>query len=281
MIRKRILCFGRPVTPYPDSDDRERPGDNLFTNCILALNPTTGALKWYFQFTPHDLRDRDATEPPVLIDTHYQGSERKLLLHADRNGFFYVLDRTDGKLLFSKKFVHRMNWSTGIGADGRPQLSAAYKASPNRRTGCPDDAANWGATAFNPATRLYYFETLEQCEPVGVSGSLKTSAHADETGEKYLRALNIDTGEVVWENPQPGHVLLKTWPGVLGTAGGLVFYSDPAGSFVAADANSGKSLWHFATNITMKASPMTYGIDGHQYVAIAAGSNVLCFGLSR
>jgi PQQ-dependent dehydrogenase (methanol/ethanol family) len=265
--------------PWPDSDDRNRPGDNLFTNCILALNPSTGALKWYFQFTPHDTNDRDATEPPALVDTEYQGQPRKLLLHADRNGYFYVFDRTDGKLLLHSQFVRVMNWSTGIDDAGRPVLSPAFKASHNRRTGCPDDAANWGSTAFDPQTRLYYFESLEQCQSGTLNGSLRTSAHLDETGQKYVRALNIDTGKVVWENPQPGHVLLKTWPGVLGTAGGLLFYSDPDGSFVAADAATGKPLWHFATNITMKASPMTFAIDGNQYVAIAAGSNILCFGL--
>jgi PQQ-dependent dehydrogenase (methanol/ethanol family) len=264
--------------PWPDSDDRTRPGDNLYTNSILALEPATGEMKWYFQFTPHDTNDRDATEPPVLVDTEYQGQQHKLLLHADRNGYFYVLDRTNGKILLHSQFVKIMNWSTGIDANGRPVLSPAFQASHNRRTGCPDDAANWGSTAFNPQTRLYYFESLEQCQSDTLNGSLRTSAHLDETGQKYIRAVNIDTGKVVWENPQLGHVLLKTWPGVLGTASGLLFYSDPDGSFVAADAKTGKLLWHFATNITMKASPMTFAIDGKQYVAIAAGSNILCFG---
>jgi PQQ-dependent dehydrogenase (methanol/ethanol family) len=265
--------------PWPDSDDRSRPGDNLYTNSILALEPTTGEMKWYFQFTPHDTNDRDATEPPVLVDTEYQGQQRKLLLHADRNGYFYVLDRTNGKILLHSQFVKTMNWSTGLDANGRPILSPAFQASHNRRTGCPDDAANWGSTVFNPQTRLYYFQSLEQCQADTLNGSLRTSAKLDETGQKYIRAVNIDTGKVVWENPQLGHVLLKTWPGVLGTAGGLLFYSDPDGSFVAADAKVGKLLWHFATNITMKASPMTFAIDGSQYVAIAAGSNILCFGL--
>jgi alcohol dehydrogenase (cytochrome c) len=108
---------------------------------------------------------------------------------------------------------------------------------------------------------------------------LRTSSHLDETGQKYIRALNIDTGKVVWETPQLGHVLLKTWPGVLSTAGGLLFYSDPDGSFVAADTKAGKPLWHFAANITMKASPMTFAIGRKQYVAVAAGSNILCFGM--
>jgi PQQ-dependent dehydrogenase (methanol/ethanol family) len=265
--------------PWPDSDDRTRPGDNLFTNCILALNPTTGGLKWYFQFTPHDTNDRDAEEPPVLVDAEFQGQPRKLLLHADRNGYFYVFDRTNGKILLHSQFVKVMNWSTGLDSDGRPILSPAFKASHNRRTGCPDDAANWGSTAFNPQTRLYYFESLEQCQPDALNGTLRTSARLDETGQKYVRAINIDTGKVAWENPQLGHVYLKTWPGVLGTASGLLFYSDPDGSFVGVDAATGKALWHFATNSAMKASPMTFAIKGQQYVAIAAGSNILCFGL--
>ena len=266
--------------PWPDSNDKNRPGDNLFTNCILALNPSTGKLKWYYQFTPHDTNDRDATEPPVLVDTSYQGQQRKLLLHADRNGYFYVLDRTNGKVLLHSQFVHVMNWSTGIDANGHPMLSPAFETSHNRRTGCPDDAANWSSTAFDPQTRLYYFESLEQCQSGTLNGSLRTSAHLDETGQKYIRAVNIDTGKVNWENPQLGHVLLKTWPGVLATASGLLFYSDPDGSFVAANARTGKPLWHFATNITMKASPMTFAVDDKQYIAIAAGSNVLCFGLA-
>ncbi len=265
--------------PWPDSDDRERPGDNLFTNCILALDPANGSLKWYFQFTPHDTNDRDATEPPVLIDTEYQAQQRKLLLHADRNGYFYVLDRTNGKVLLHSQFVRIMNWSTGIDDKGRPLLSSAFKASHNRRTGCPDDAANWSSTAFSPQTRLYYFESLEQCQSDTLNVSLRTSAHLDETGQKYIRAINIDTGKLAWETPQLGHVFLKTWPGVLATAGGLLFYSDPDGSFVAADAKTGKTLWHFPTNITMKASPMTFAIQGNQYMAVAAGSNILCFGL--
>ena len=265
--------------PWPDSDDRSRPGDNLYTNCILALNPASGTLKWYFQFTPHDTNDRDATEPAVLVDTNYQGQPRKLLLHADRNGYFYVFDRTSGKLLFHSQLVRHMNWSSGIDAGGRPVLSSAFKAARNRRTGCPDDAVNWSSTVFNPQTRLYYFQSLEQCQPDTLKGSFRTSAHLDETGQKYVRALNIDTGKIAWEVPQLGHVLLKTWPGILGTASGLIFYSDPDGSFVAADARTGKPLWHFPTNTTMKASPMTFAIDGHQYIAIAAGSNILCFGL--
>ena len=128
--------------PWPDGDDRDRPGDNLYTNCVLALNARTGDLKWHYQFTPHDLKDRDATEPNVLVDSVYKGKPSKLLLHADRNGFFYVLDRTTGEVLLAKPFLRRVDWATSIGPDGRPVVSDPR--------GCPSDAANWDSTAFSP-----------------------------------------------------------------------------------------------------------------------------------
>jgi PQQ-dependent dehydrogenase (methanol/ethanol family) len=265
--------------PFPDSDDSKRGGDNLFTNCILALNPDTGALKWHYQFTPHDIRDRDATEPPVLIDTRYQGRQRKLLLHADRNGFFYVLDRTNGQVLLSKRFLHRVNWATDIGSDGRPKLSIGHTSRSDREVSCPGDAANWSSTAFSPVTRLYYFLSLEECQPNEAAAHSLAAKRQTESGQKYLRAVDIDTGKVAWEIPQIGPVLMKTWPGVLATAGGIVFYSDPNGSFAAVDERYGKPLWHFPTNVLMKASPMTYMVDGKQFIAVAAGSAILCFGL--
>ena len=157
--------------PWPDGDDRDRPGDNLYTDSVLALNARTGEMKWYYQFTPHDLKDRDATEPNVLIDSVYKGKPAKLLLHADRNGFFYVLDRTNGKLLLAKPFLRRVDWAKSIGADGRPVV-----ADPR---GCPSDAANWDSTAFSPATRLYYFIALEEC--VG-----KPTGYPDQTGQRFL-----------------------------------------------------------------------------------------------
>jgi PQQ-dependent dehydrogenase (methanol/ethanol family) len=250
--------------PFPDGDDRDRGGDNLFTDCILALNPHTGAVKWHFQFTPHDVKDRDATEPPVLVDATYRGKPRKLLLHADRNGFFYVLDRTSGELLLATPFLRRVDWASGIGADGRPQV-----VDPR---GCPDDAANWSSAAFSPLTRLYYFLALEEC-----TGN--RMGYPDQTGQRFLRALNIETGKILWEVPQPDAAKAKTWSGVLATAGGLVFYGKPNGGFEAVDARDGKLLWRFETNVRMKASPMTFAYRGRQYVAVAAGPNILCFGL--
>lgn len=259
--------------PYPDRDDVDRPGDNLYTDCILALDPQTGALKWYFQFTPHDTADRDAQEPPVLIDTKYRGKQRKLLLHADRNGFFYVLDRTTGELLLAKSFLKQLNWATGIGSDGRPQLAKHSEATLTRERGCPDNAANWSSTAYSPATRFYYVMTLEACH------SPEQPGHVAEPSERYLRAIDIDSGRIAWEIAQPGPVILKTWSGVVATASGIVFYSDPNGAFVAVDEGTGKTLWHYDTNVGMKGPPMTYAVDGKQFVAVTAGSVLLSFAL--
>ncbi len=250
--------------PFPDSEDRDRQGDNLYTDSILALDAKTGEMKWHYQFTPHDLLDRDATEPPVLVDRLYKGKPRRLLLHADRNGFFYVLDRTNGEVLLAKAFLKRVDWASSIGSDGRPVV-----VDPN---GCPSDAANWSSTAFSPLTGLYYFLALEEC--VG-----KPTGYPDQTGQRYLRALNIETGEIVWEVAQPGPARAKTWTGVLATAGGVLFYGKPNGGFEAVDQKNGHTLWHFPTNVRMKAPPMTFEVGGAQYVAVAAGPNILCFGL--
>jgi PQQ-dependent dehydrogenase (methanol/ethanol family) len=248
--------------PFPDSKDTDRGGDNLYTDSILAMNPANGALKWHYQFTPHDVSDRDATEPPVLVNTVYLGRPRKLLLHADRNGFFYVLDRVTGELLLAKPFLRRVDWASEIGPDGRPRVQDPR--------GCPDDGANWSSTAYSPVTRFYYFLALEEC--VG-----DRMGYPDQTGQRYLRAVNIETGAIVWEIAQPGPAKAKSWSGVLATAGGLVFYGKPNGGFDAVDAKSGEILWHFPTNVRMKASPMTFSVGGKQYVAVAAGPNILCF----
>ena len=250
--------------PWPDDDASDRGGDNLYTNCILALDPATGKLKWHYQFTPADVADRDATEPPVLVDTIYKGKARKLLLHADRNGFFYVLDRVTGQVLLTKAFLRKVDWASGIGTDGRPIVVDPL--------GCPDDAANWDSAAYSPVTRLFYFLALEQCVDGG-------HGYPDQTGQRFLRALNIETGGIVWEVPQPGAAKAKTWSGVLATAGGVIFYGKPNGGFEAVDERNGKFLWRFETNTRMKASPMTFEFKGKQYVAVAAGPNILCFGL--
>ena len=267
--------FWATGNPWPNSDDRERGGDNLFTNCVLALDPATGKLKWHYQFTPHDVRDWDATEPNVLVNAKFRGQERKLLLHADRNGFFYVFDRTNGKLLLAEPFVRRMTWASGVGADGRPALL------PESSVVCPDHATNWNGTAFSPVTRLYYVMATEKCSVRLLPGSWNTGRPAEEPGKKYLRALDIETGKIAWEIPQVGPTDGKRVAGVLATAGGLLFYGDPAGYFLAADERNGKTLWRLPLNATIKTSPMTYTAGGQQFVALAVGSNVLSFGLTE
>ena len=250
--------------PWPDSDDRDRPGDNLYTNCVLALAATTGEIKWHYQFTPHDVKDRDATEPNVLVDTTWRGTPAKLLLHADRNGFFYVLDRTTGEVLLAKQFLRRVDWASSIAPNGRPVVVDPH--------GCPSDAANWHSTAYSPRTRYYYVIALEECTG-------KPTGYPNQTGQRFLRAIKIDSGDIAWEVPQPGPARAKTWSGVLATAGGLVFYGQPNGGFAAVDETNGKTLWRFETNARMKASPMTFTLNGKQYIAVAAGPNILCFGL--
>jgi PQQ-dependent dehydrogenase (methanol/ethanol family) len=268
--------------PYPATDGDEREGVNLYSNCVLALEAKTGKLRWYYQFTPHDLHDWDATEPLVLVDTNYEGRDRKLLLQANRNGFLYVLDRTNGKLLFSKPFVKKLNWASKIGADGKPQLLAANKPTKAGIKTCPSvrGATNWYSTAFNPDTKLFYVMAVEDCSIYKQSQNGGYEGYRDpaDPGLKYLRALDISSGEVVWEIPQLGPQEAN-YSGVLSTSGGLVFYGETGGGFAAVDARTGKTLWTFKATQPWKASPMTYVMNNRQYVAIASGGNILSFAL--
>ena len=265
--------FWATGNPWPNSDDSERGGDNLYTNSVLALDPDTGERKWYFQFTPHDIYDWDATVPNVLVDADFRGEPRKLLLHAGRNGFFYVLDRADGELLLAKSYMHRLTWASGIDADGRP----VRLPPPNVR--CPDHATNWQGTSFSPATGLYYVIALESCRVSLSAGSWKKERPEAPPGQKYLRAIRIETGEVAWEVPLVGPSSGKRGAGLLGTAGGLLFYGDPSGYFVAVDELDGKTLWRIPLNAIVKTSPMSYSVNGQQFVALAVGSNIMAFGL--
>jgi PQQ-dependent dehydrogenase (methanol/ethanol family) len=264
--------FWTAGNPYPDGDDRTRPGDNLYTNCILALDPGTGAIKWFYQVTPHDMHDWDATSPVVLVDASYQGRQRKLILYANKNGFFYVFDRTDGHVLLAKPFV-RVNWATGIGADGVPQRVA------EKGIVCPEAGTNWGATAFDPSTHFYYLMANEKCDVDLSAANPSGKPIKEEEARKYLEAIDISDGTVAWKIPELGPAEGKRNTGILATSGGLLFFGDPSGNFVAADARNGKPLWHFPTNGENKASPMTYSVDGKQYVGLAVGPNILVFGL--
>ncbi len=268
--------------PYPDTDGTERKGDNLYTDSVVALNPKTGQIKWHFQFTPHDLWDWDATEPLVLVDEDFQGKPRKLLLQANRNGFFYVLDRTNGEYLLGTPFVKRLTWATGLDPKGRPIVNEKAKPTMGGTVTCPAvrGATNWYSTAYNPQSKLFYVMAVEDCNLYRQAGSWFVPYNDPANPpQKILRALDIQTGKIVWEQVQIG-APESNYTGVLSTAGGLIFYGESGGSFAAADAKSGKTLWHFNTSAVWKASPMTYTVHGKQHVAIAAGGNILSFTLS-
>jgi alcohol dehydrogenase (cytochrome c) len=255
---------------------------------VLAIDPNTGKLKWYFQFTPHDLFDYDATETPVLADLDQEGAPLPLLLQANRNGFFYALDRTNGKFLHAAPFVEKLNWATGIDGSGRPIPSGKIPSADGTLI-CPgiDGATNWFSPSYDPQTQLFYVMALESCNIFFASPKpfvkgqtyydTGTKRVPDEHAQKILLALSVPDGKVIWRYPQTGAG--DSWGGILTTAGGLVFFGDDAGSFEAVEAASGRPLWHFNTGQRMRASPMTYEIQGIQYVVIAAGSDVFSFAL--
>jgi alcohol dehydrogenase (cytochrome c) len=247
-------------------------------------------LKWYFQFTPHDLYDYDANETPVLVDIPSKNEAQHLLVHADRNGFFYVLDRTNGKLLNALPFVEKLNWAKLIDASGRPVLSGRIPTAEGTYI-CPgiDGATNWFSPSYNPETGLFYVIALESCnlffaKPTPFARGetfydTGTKLPPDEHAQKTLMALSVPDGKAVWRLPLVGHG--DSWAGTLTAAGGLVFFGDDAGSLEAVEAATGRALWHFNTGQRMHASPMTYAVDGVQFISIAAGSNLFTFSLSH
>ena len=274
--------------PSPVFDGAPRPGDDLYANCVLALDADTGKLKWYFQFTPHDLFDYDATQTPVLIDAIYQGSRRKLLVQANRNGFVYVLDRSNGKFLSATRFVERLNWASGIDPSGRP-IRTGVEPTADGTVTCPGmiGATNWFSPSYNPSTHLLYFMALEQCETLFVKpqrfeegqefyATGAKHAHGD-VAQEILMAFDPETQQFRWRYPQIG--LGNSWGGTMTTAGGLVFFGNDSEAFEAVDAETGKPLWHFTTGQSMHASPMSYAVEGKQYVAIACGSDLFSFAL--
>ncbi|MGH9630760.1 MAG: pyrroloquinoline quinone-dependent dehydrogenase [Bryobacteraceae bacterium] len=275
--------------PWPDFYGGHRPGDNLYTDSVVALDAKTGKLKWYFQFVPHDVWDWDANETPVLLDANWKGQPRKLLIQANRNGYHYVLDRVTGEFLHARPFVKKLDWAKGLDAKGRPILTPGKVPSPGGTKICPSvrGATNWMSPSYNPETGLFYVVTLEQCDiyvasakdPVPNSGFRGTGSEGipTEPGEFSLRALDALTGEVKWDFPMPGPGTM--WAGTVATAGGIVFTGDDDGNLVALDAKTGKDLWHFATGHTLYASPITFEAEGKQYVTIAAETNIFTFGL--
>jgi alcohol dehydrogenase (cytochrome c) len=283
--------FWATGNPGPDYNGDERKGDNLYSDCILALNPHTGKLKWYFQATPHDIHDWDATEPLAIVDRDWQGTPRKLLLQANRNGFFYVLDRETGKLLLGKPFIENINWARDLDARGRPILLPLPPGpTPKSTRVCPSvfGATNWFSTTYDAATGYYLVQTFDQCSIFSERQTEEWEAGRNYSGgsqrlvpneprREILRALDVTTGDTVWKLQETGEA--TSFGGTLGFGNGVVFLSGDDGVFTAVDSSNGKQLWQFQTNTQIKASPMTYVFDGKQYIAVNAGQNIIAFGL--
>ncbi len=282
------LLYWPTGNPCPDLNGDRRPGDNLYTNSVVALQPRTGELKWHFQFTPHDTHDWDAQEPLLLIDEDFRGRSRKLLVQGNRNGFFYVLDRTNGQFLLGKPFV-RQTWAEGLDDSGRPIVLPNTDPTEDGTDVCPAirGATNWWATSYHPGTKLFYLLVHESCMTYtkndrdwqrGRSWLGGTVRLADGSrNQKFIRAIDIHTGDIAWSYAQTGNA--QTYSGVLSTDGDLVFFGEDSGAFAALDAESGEPLWHFQANQDWKASPMTYMVGGRQYVAIASGLGFWAFAL--
>ena len=282
--------FWTTSNPSPDFEGGGRPGDDLYTDCVLALDPETGKLKWYFQFTPHDLFDYDATETPVLLDTTYKGMPRKLLVQANRNGFIYTLDRLTGTFLSAVPFVEKLNWATGIDSKGKP-IRTGVKPTPEGTKVCPGfaGATNWYSPSYNQSTHLLYFMALESCQAFFSAAEPERFREGEtfystgvkgiptENWQKILLAYDVTTEHIAWRYPQTGRG--HSSGGTMTTAGGLVFFADDAQNFEAVAAKDGKPLWHFNTGQSINASPMSYAVSGKQYVSIAAGSDIFTFAL--
>jgi alcohol dehydrogenase (cytochrome c) len=275
--------FWTTGNPSPSNRGEGRAGDNLYSNSLLALDPDTGKLKWYYQFSKHDEHDYDATQVPVLID---QG-EKHLIAQANRNGFYYVLDRASEKLLSARPYA-KVTWSDSKDASGTPIARKDASPTPDGNRVCPGaaGATNWMSPTYDPQTKLFYVTAREQCDIFSTAPQPYEAGHA-YYGSAYfpnddavpftgaLRALDLETGKLKWELKH----LSPTWSGVLSTAGGLVFTGDAEGNFIALDAASGKILWHFQCGASVYSSPMSYAVDGKQYVAVAAGSALFTFAL--
>jgi alcohol dehydrogenase (cytochrome c) len=277
---------GNPGNDYNGDD---RGGDNLYSDCILALDPRSGKLKWYYQTTPHDVWDWDASETPLVIDALWRGRQRKLLAQGNRNGFFYVFDRTTGELLQAKQFIRELTWASGIGNDGRPIKIPGQEPSVEGTRVCPaqSGATNWYAPSYSAETHLFYMQTSEKCSifykksygfeygRAFLGGTQRIDTNPKPT--RVLRALDLQTGVVKWESPQVGAATSSG--GTLATKTGLVFFGDDSGAFAAADAASGKTLWTYELSTNWRASPMVYQFDGKELIGVAAGGNIIAFGL--
>ncbi len=283
-----ILYWG-VGSPGPDFNGDERKGINLYGCAILALNPHTGKLIWYHQQTLHGTNDWDATQTPMLVDAVWHGKPRKLVMQANRNGLFYVLDRLTGEFLTGGPFIRNINWASGLDKDGHPIVIKDPAPTTEGNMICPPGggATNWPSASYDPQTGQFLVFATEACqiytkneEPfeIGKSFYQGTERRAPgSTPQKFLRALDIQTGKIVWEIPNIGGGSIAS--GLMSTAGGILFYADGSGAVVAADAKGGKILWHYDTGQQFKGSPMAYTVDGKERLVLVAGQTILSFGI--
>ena len=285
--------IGNPVPDYAGDD---RKGDNLYTASMVALDADTGKLKWYRQFTPHDVYDWDSNQIPVLADLTLQGRQRKVVMTANRNGFFYVLDRATGQLLLAKPFTDS-KWAREIGSDGRPIILntgiVAPGGTPQATTCVPDNygAANFPPPSYDPVRRLFFVTARETCavytpqqqdpQPGRLfMGGTMTRISGPGTEYSLVRAIDVTTGQVRWEYRLG--VPRMAGAGVMSTAAGLVFAGSQEGDFTALDAGTGKKLWSYNTGANIYgAAAITYMLDGRQWVLIPSGTKLIAFVLGK
>ena len=283
------LVYWGTGNPGPDYDGTVREGDNLYSDSVVALDADTGELKWYFQFTPHDIHDWDATQIPILADTTFEGKPRKLMLFPNRNAFFYVLDRETGEFLLGTPYA-KQTWAERLDDNGRPVLIPNMEPTPEGTVVSPaiTGGSNWWSPSYSPRTDLLYVmaydaETryflrktaYEEGDSFRAGGGL--SPEPVESYHRAVRAISPQTGARRWEFP----VDPRSTSGLLSTAGDLVFGGTADGSFFALDAFTGEELWYKNIGGRVHAGPMTYAVNGRQFVAIAAGNAIFSFALPQ
>jgi acido-empty-quinoprotein group A len=275
------LLYWGTGNPNPVLAGEGRPGDNLYTCTIVALNPDTGKLIWHFQPSPHDLHDWDAVQTPVLFDADYKGKPRKLLGQASRNGFYFLLDRATGEHLVTAPFIET-TWSSGIDSRGRPIAKPEATPSPDGALVEPgsDGSTNWMAPSFDPQTNLFYVNARRLFSIY--YNTVETKAEGWGGRDRNLwanstvRALDYHTGRVIW-NHELGDG--ESIAGILTTAGHLLFTADNSGNLLALDPVTGNTLWHLNIGAHLAASPMTYQLDGRQYVLMPVQDTLYAFAL--